>query len=188
TLASLSCSAGDVAKFIAGQWTCAADDFTNTDTLAELVCAVGHIIVFNNGWRCARASTIDNMFDVFESLEMMFCVDGENLTIGEQDRVIRCETPNVQSSCPVAGFLDARGYTEPSKRSVIQNTTAVCEVSVIEGLLYIFPLESPPRDGGPARVDARNNLTGERTVKETIPLEEARACALLVGCSNLGGR
>ena len=61
TLGALSCTAGQIAKFLSGTWQCAADKDTDTDTLGALTCTAGQTVKFNGtAWVCDPPRFVDN--------------------------------------------------------------------------------------------------------------------------------
>ncbi len=72
TLGDLSCTEDQIAKYDGTNWVCAADEDTDTDTLATLPCANGEVVKSDGagGWVCAADDVTDTLVDIN-------CVDGE---------------------------------------------------------------------------------------------------------------
>jgi hypothetical protein len=106
-LHQLNCADNEIAKFNGGQWVCAADvdTDTNTDTLGALTCGAGQVPKFNGTqWECADdADTVtedsDTLADLncttdqiakFDGVQWVCSEDGTAALQAKVERLIEC--------------------------------------------------------------------------------------------------
>ncbi|MFK7891360.1 MAG: hypothetical protein AB8B63_11135, partial [Granulosicoccus sp.] len=170
--------------------------------IADLTCAEGQIIVAveGGGWDCAAAPVSPNIDNVASIIEDLYCNEGEEL-VRLGNGAIGCE-PLV--ACPQEiqtgiGYSVLLRYlsTNPGAVEVNEDTETVCVATYTptapEGDIFFGRLASYGAritDGMPATVfdlypdglDPDDQFFDEYEITS----EEARSCALRIGCVNFG--